>query len=893
MKLTNRPRIFIALAMMFCLFLSPLYVYAKKGEKNFNQGIKYENELKWDLAAQEFALALAQLPSDAEYRLHYQRAMFNASQMFMQQGRTLEEKGDYVGAYNAYRQAYAYDPVNELALAEMQRMVRMQSDKVNGKTGEEKKDDVKLVKTSQSLNAQTIPETAKPQKNNSQYGDTAAEQKRVINYNGDLKAFIKEYAKFLNLNVLFDSTTFRQGGGARTLDITLRDVTAAEALDYVFQQERLFFQKIGRRTIMVADQTQRPMYQQLVIRTYYLSNADPEKVRTLLQTIIPAQSGRIQTGVVVDKETNSITLRDTSENIRLLGELIKNIDKDRPEVVMDVNIYEVSKDRLLQLGNQIGDASSLINLGGAYPGVLSGDRSAFSKLLSTAAAGLGPSVGVFLPPSTLSALEKKNDAKLLVSTQVHAFNNEESTARIGQRVPVQTAQVYPFSNTTPTGGATGGAFGGSGFPVINFEPVGLTLKFKPIIYPNKDVQVTMSIESKDVFNANTFTPTFIERTITGTARIQNNRTMMLASVAQDRNSRGRTGLPLLGLIPILGRLFSTPTQDNTKTDIVIAVTPRVLRAPDITPRDLEEYPSGTMQNPTWNSIAKMIQEEDREEQLAQARNSAKNVDVQYNPDENQKQIQADNSAQVQPQRKVETPTQQPQEEAPSYFPASTQQSGNSVANSLTNSEPQNTMVSTSETSKPSKTVAVVPQPIDASKSVNDLQIKKTAEKFDNPNTPVVQAKSSVTEAIEKYASRKSKSSDVNMSLVVDSLSMQGNKRRVAMVIDAGTPINNASITMRYDTKKIAINGVTAGDIFAKAKGEPEITPLATPDGKLMLKITMPTGASIKGTGVLVFLEIEMLQEGTSPIMFDYNNVRLLDIKDRPTFVEVLQDVVVK
>ena len=893
MKLTNRPRIFIALVMMFCLFLSPLSVYAKKGEKNFNQGVKYENELKWDLAAQEFALALAQLPSDAEYRLHYQRAMFNASQMFMQQGRTLEEKGDYVGAYNAYRQAYAYDPVNELAIAEMQRMIRLQSDKVNGKTNDEKKDDVKLVKTSQSLNTQTTPETAKPQKSTTQYGDTTTEQRRVISYNGDLKAFIREYAKYLNLNVLFDTTYFRQ---PRTLEISLRDVTAAEALDYVFQQERLFFQKLGRRTIMVADQTQRPLYQQLVIKTFYLSNAKPDDVRQMLQTIIPAQAGRINTGVVVDKETNSITLRDTAENIRLLGELIKNIDKDRPEVVMDVQIYEVSKDKLLQLGNQIGTDSTLTNLGGAFTGVAranSDSATAFSNALK-AAAGLNPVATVFLPPSTISALERKNDAKLLVSTQVHAFNNEESTARIGQRVPVQTAQVYPFSNTNPTGGATGGAFGGGGFPVINFEPVGLTLKFKPVIFPNKDVQVTMSIESKDVFNASTFTPTFIERTITGTARIQNNRTMMLASVAQDRDSRGRTGIPLLGLIPILGRLFSTPTQENTKTDIVIAVTPRVLRAPDITPRDLEEYPSGTMQNPTWNSIAKMIQDEDREEQLAQARNSAKNVEVQNNTDENQKQTQADNSAQVQPQRKVETTTQQPQEEAPGYVPASTQQSNNSVASSLTNSEPQNTMVSNSETSKPNKTVAVVPQPIDAGKSINDLQIKKTSEKFDNSNAPVVQAaKSSVTEAVEKFASKKSRGSDVNMSLVVDSLSIQGNKRRVAMVIDTGTAINNASITMRFDPKKIAISGVTAGDIFAKAKGEPEITPLSTPDGNLMLKITLPTGVSVKGTGVLAFLEIEILQEGTSAIMFDYNNVRLIGTNERPAFVEVLQDVVVR
>src|SRR5204862_2685817 len=124
--------------------------------------------------------------------------------------------------------------------------------------------------------------------------------------------------------------------------------------------------------------------------------------------------------------------------------------------------------------------------------------------------------------------------------------NEESSARIGQRVPVQTAQTYPFSTvptTTPTTGTTptgtnSGVFSG-GFPVIQYEPTGLTLKFTPQVFPNLDVQVKMDIESKDILNAGSLTPTFTERTITGTARIQNNRTMMLASVAQDTQSNGR------------------------------------------------------------------------------------------------------------------------------------------------------------------------------------------------------------------------------------------------------------------------------------------------------------------------------------------------------------------
>src|SRR5438093_12910563 len=138
----------------------------------------------------------------------------------------------------------------------------------------------------------------------------------------------------------------------------------------------------------------------------------------------------------------------------------------------------------------------------------------------------------------------------------------------------------------------------------------------------------MSIESKDVLGAQSPTPTFTERTITGTARVQNNRTMMLASVSQDVQTNGRRGLPVLGGLPLIGRLFSSPTRDNRQVDIVIAVTPRVLRAPAVTPRDEEMRPSGTLTSPTTGSLEAMMRETEREEQFAASRRIPKDVTLQ-------------------------------------------------------------------------------------------------------------------------------------------------------------------------------------------------------------------------------------------------------------------------
>jgi len=615
MKSRNRWQSILALSIIACMLALPMTAFAKKGRDHFDRGMGYEHDQQWEQAAQEFTLALAADPGNVDFQLHYRRAIFNASQMFMQKGRSLAEQQDYIGAYNAFRQAFGFDPVNQLAVSEMERMLRLQQVKMGQSVATD---------GGKTTDGNGTPPLASPTKAQEPDLGPKPEPTRVITFNGvDLKQVIRQLAADLNLNVMFDKQSFAQ---PRQIDVNLRDVTTAKALDYIFLQENLFFQKLDRRTILVADQSRRPQYQQLVVRTFFISNANPDKVKALISQALPASVGRPQPIVVSDPDTNSLTVRDTAENVKLIGELLESIDKDRAEVVMDVQIYEVNRNDLLTFGNQIG--SGTFNLGGS-PGlsVLTSNGTTNPSQspgvdLRSILAGVptGAAAALVIPPAVFNAFQSKNNAKLLASTQIHAFNNEESSARIGQRVPVQTAQAYPFGIQTGTPNtSTGNAFPTGGFPVINYEPTGLTLNFTPIVFPNLDVQVKMKIETKDVSGANTLTPTFTERTLNGTARVQNNRTMMLASVSTEVQSNGRQGLPFLGGLPILGRLFTSPTKENRQVDIVIAVTPRVLRAPALTPRDDEMRPSGTLQAPTTGSLEAMLRETVREEQIAAAR----------------------------------------------------------------------------------------------------------------------------------------------------------------------------------------------------------------------------------------------------------------------------------
>src|SRR5688572_18715449 len=416
MRNNSRSRIFITLVLALSLLSMPMTAFAKKGEKNFKRGMDYERAQQWDKAAQEFTLAVAADPSNMEYQLHFRRASFNASQTYMQQGRSLAERGDYVGAYNAFRQAYGYDAVNELAVSEMERMLRLQAVK-EGRTPPGASGNGNGTSNGSGAKGSEVPDGGSMTPTSAQDTPSASSQQlRIINYTGDLKALIRSLAEQLSLNVIFDRQSFTQ---SRTIDLNLKDVTTAQALDYVFLQEGLFFQKLSRRTILVADQARRPQYQQLVLRTFYLSNMKPADARTLVQQAIPPSVGRPQTIVVPDEATNSLTVRDTAENVRLIGELLQSVDKDRAEVVMDVAIYEVSKTDLLKLGNQIGQ-EALNSIGGS-PGfsLLSGAGTLGQGTPGVNLSGIVGNVPTALaaalvfPQSTLWAFQAKGNTKLI------------------------------------------------------------------------------------------------------------------------------------------------------------------------------------------------------------------------------------------------------------------------------------------------------------------------------------------------------------------------------------------------------------------------------------------------------------------------------------------------
>ncbi|HYO63889.1 MAG TPA: secretin N-terminal domain-containing protein [Pyrinomonadaceae bacterium] len=856
----------VALMVACCLLVAPVTALAQKGQKSYRQGLQHEAAQQWEQAAEQFALALAAEPSNVEYQLHFRRAVFNASQAFMQQGRTLSERGDYIGAYNAFRRAHSYDASNELALSLMERMQRLQLEK-DGEANPTRNAATPATAPPPPLQFGAVNLRASAVEDPPALSSPRTEQLRAINFDGELEDFVRFIARQVDINVIFDRDFPK-----RHVKVDLREVTAAQALDHVFFSQGLFFQKLSRRTILVADQSKRPQYQQLVLRTFYLSNVDPADAQKLIQAAIPPQAGRL-TIVATNKTTNSITVRDTRENVRLIGELVRGIDKERAEVVMDVNIYEVSRNDLFQLGHQMGTEASLSNLGGITKGfgILGGSREVVTQGLGAIAAPTALGAALVIPASTLNALQRKDQTRLIASTQLHAFDGERSTAHIGQRVPVQTAAVAQFGsvgaddkNAQPN--VNTGVFGGSGYPVIQYEKTGLTLEFTPQVFQNLDVQVKMIIKSNDVASQSTatLTPTFTERNIEGTARIRNNQTMMIASVAQNQQSRGRQGVPLLGLVPVLGRFFTAPRRADQQTDIVIAVTPHVMRAPSVTPQDEDYYPSGTLQTPTSESLEAVLQDLVREDQFAAARSIPTNRVVQLPDAEEFSFVPAPTLA------GPPTPTRAARNDGETRAAQPVAQTATHVNDT---SEPRVVREAVAAAAPAPAAAEAVYSNQSAAVGQSDSLFSGVTSR--NNAAPPKPAEATRTEARPAEANVPASSAPASrvaqLRLVPERPEMRvGERQTIRLFVKTDASLNLVVAMLRFDPRVLAVRSVSRGSTFPGAQGAPVFSKAVNNEAGSMLVsvLPLPGDPPVTAAGTLLSIEVEALAGGSTAFSVD-------------------------
>ena len=545
------------------------------GSRAFRDAREEEALEHWDLAVLKYSRAVQLDPKDNRYRVALARARLKASQSHFQKGKLYRSSSRPELAVVEIEQAILLDPTNQYAETELRKARDEAAKAIADRTGETRIEGLKR----QARGAKAKLPILEPASD------------RPINLNfpqpKPVKQIYKALADAAGINVIFDPQLKDEN-----ITIVLTNMEFQRALETLMRQENHFYKVIDERTILIAadNPANRKTYEDLVIRTFFLSNADVTEVANSLRSLL--QTTRIS----VNKSENSITLRDTADKVSIAERIVEQNDKQLAEVVVDVELLQINTTKTQDLGLLLSaystsgalvapDPAGKNNFDTAVPdGSFTWDQLKDISIRS---------FGFTLPSITYSFIKNNTDAELLARPQLRISEGQKAQLVIGDRVPIPTTTFQQFT------GGTAGSFN----PVTSFQyqDVGIKIEVEPRVHHNKEVTLKLTIEVSNLngfveVNAGQRQPIIGTRTIASSIRLKDGETNLLAGLFRTDKSNTTNSVPFLGDIPILGRLFSKKATTAAQTDLVLTLTPHIIRIPDVTAEDLEPFYVGTDSN---------------------------------------------------------------------------------------------------------------------------------------------------------------------------------------------------------------------------------------------------------------------------------------------------------
>ncbi|MGH9313454.1 MAG: secretin N-terminal domain-containing protein, partial [Vicinamibacterales bacterium] len=542
------------LAIAFALALLASGCAHSTAMRNARQAERSED---FDRAVVEYTKAVREKPADRTARLSLDRAKLRASTAHFERGRRLAANGRFEEALLEYQLAAELNPTNgdvERELTATRNALRAKvAVAAEGRTALEA-----LIQRTRDMppSGHDLPQDLKLA-DSLVFGDASA------------RAVFTTIARFADLNLVFDPG-FRDS----TISIDLRNVTLGDALTSVSAATRNFYRVTAPRTITIIPDTpaKRREYEEEVVRTFYLSNADLKETIDLLRIVIDARKIAPITG------TNSFTVKDTPERIAAASRVLAAIDKARPEVVIDVELLEVDRTRLQEYGLQIASPGQ--------PGI-SGSADINRDGMTLFDLRNLTQSDVFLaglPALFYRLLKTDTSTRALASPRLRTSEGLAAQARFGERVPVPVTTFAPI--------ATGGI---NQQPITSFvyENIGVNIDITPRIHHDDEVSLVLRVEVSNISGTGFGDlPTFGNRQITTTIRLRDGETNMLAGLIRDDERTVMSGIPGLSDLPIVGRLFAHNRKETQQTDILLTLTPHIIRVLDLNEADLRPFRVG-------------------------------------------------------------------------------------------------------------------------------------------------------------------------------------------------------------------------------------------------------------------------------------------------------------
>jgi general secretion pathway protein D len=543
----------------------------------FRKGQEASRGGDWDTAVAEFTKAVQENPGKAEYKISLERAMQTASREHIARARELETKDQLDLALLEYRRALELDASNRLAHARALELERIIRDRIEASRPKPPIDALRdqARRAAQPLLSPTAPLPVVS------FGPNAS-VRDILNFIGTATG----------INVTYDSQY-----ADKAYTVRLEDVTLEQALQQIMTANQLFYKVLNPKTIIVVPDTaqKHAQYDDLVVRVFYISHADVSELAQVINTIMRIPTMPVQPTLLPNKTANTITVRATAPVVEVIERIIRANDKPRAEIVIDVQILEVNRGRTKNLGLNLSNYSLgvLFSPEFAPPNTSgpSGPPPPFN--LNTISQGISTAdFYLAVPTAVINFLESDSHTKLIAKPQLRGAEGTKLTLNLGNQIPVLS---------TVFGAAAAGGFASVPQSSFNYKDVGINIEMTPrVTYEGEIVLDGFSVESSalgaTLSVAGQDVPSFSSRKVTTKLRLREGESTLLAGLLKDEQRKSLTGFPGIMDMPILRSLFGQTNATVEQSDIVMLLTPHVVRTHELTVEDVGAIFIGTQQN---------------------------------------------------------------------------------------------------------------------------------------------------------------------------------------------------------------------------------------------------------------------------------------------------------
>ncbi|MGA2949132.1 MAG: cohesin domain-containing protein [Candidatus Sulfotelmatobacter sp.] len=567
-------------AVALLVLVAILPAIADKAKSLYDKGQDAEARQNFEAAYNFFKQAYDLKPKDLRYRSSFERLRFKAAATIVHRGQGLRDEGKLQEAVAEFQRAVLIDPSLFIAQQELKRTLQMINDKENPPpqaAGPPSSLERKIREAGGPVELAAISNVP-----------------ITVKLTEDSKVIYQTVGQLAGINVLFDPDYT-----SRRIKVELNGVTLEDALQITALESKTFWRPVTSNTIFVAQDNpaKRKELEQSVLKTFYLQNLSQP---TELQDVVNAIRAVLDVQRVQQLlSQNALVVRGTPDQIALAEKLVEDLDKARPEVIVDIAVITVSKDKSRTLGLspptsatvalQSNINNTTTTTGTTTTGTTTTGSTAGGLNLNTLGNLNATDFQVTIPSANLSAVMSDSDTKVLQNPQVRALDNQKATLKIGERLPVATGSFQP-------------GIGGVGInPLVNTQfqyiDVGVNIDVTPHVHADREVTLKISMEvSSEIGQASIggiSQPIIGQKKIEHEIRLKDGESSLIGGIMDDSQTKSLAGLPGLAQIPILRYLFGQVSQDHSSDETVFAITPHIIRGTSLSEMNQRAIDIGT------------------------------------------------------------------------------------------------------------------------------------------------------------------------------------------------------------------------------------------------------------------------------------------------------------